>query len=322
VDAGLDDLAMHRVIAFILLWPRAARRTPTSARSHGGIAVRHLDRVPAAVRRGVLRARHLALWRKAGVGRGIRRLEPVSFALGWAALAIALLSSIDTLAEHSFAVHMVQHELLMVVRGAADRARASARSVRWGLPPPCEGAAAAVARTPVIQALWQPDHLFAGGVEHSCAGPVDLARADPVRARVDALRVAWSPAHLLLRFRAGLLVVRVRARITDLRAWAIASLFTTMLHTSALGALLTFAPSAWYLLDGPPAFGLTALEDQQLGGLVMWVPGGLAYMIAGLAVVRRWLSLPCIAASATRPQSDREADRHRTSPITRPAQNP
>jgi cytochrome c oxidase assembly factor CtaG len=76
---------------------------------------------------------------------------------------------------------------------------------------------------------------------------------------------------------------------------SIASLFTTMLHTSALGALLTFAPSAWYPLDGTVAFGLTALEDQQLGGLVMWVPGGLAYMIVGLAVVRRWLSAPEVA---------------------------
>jgi len=57
----------------------------------------------------------LRLWRKAGVGHGIRRLELVSFALGWASLAIALLSPIDTVAEHSFAIHMIQHELLMVV---------------------------------------------------------------------------------------------------------------------------------------------------------------------------------------------------------------
>jgi putative membrane protein len=36
--------------------------------------------------------------------------------------------------------------------------------------------------------------------------------------------------------------------------------------------------------------GLTALEDQQLGGLVMWMLGGLAYVGAGLAVVAAWLS--------------------------------
>ena len=63
-----------------------------------------------------------------------------------------------------------------------------------------------------------------------------------------------------------------------------------MLHTSALGALLKFAPSPWYGVAGPRAFGLSALEDQQLGGLIMWVPGGLSYLVAGLWLVRQWLS--------------------------------
>jgi cytochrome c oxidase assembly factor CtaG len=73
---------------------------------------------------------------------------------------------------------------------------------------------------------------------------------------------------------------------------AMASLFTTMLHTSVLGALLTFAPSPWYASAGMRAFGLSALEDQQLGGLIMWVPGGLAYLIAGLGLLARWLAPP------------------------------
>ena len=68
-----------------------------------------------------------------------------------------------------------------------------------------------------------------------------------------------------------------------------------MLHTSALGALLTFAPSPWYVTDGARAFGLSALEDQQLGGLIMWVPGGMAYMIMGLIIVGRWLAPPQIS---------------------------
>ena len=73
-------------------------------------------------------------------------------------------------------------------------------------------------------------------------------------------------------------------------ATAIACLFTTMLHTSALGALLTVAPSAWYGYEGLAMLGLSPLEDQQLGGLVMWVPGSLPYLFAGLAVVRAWLA--------------------------------
>jgi cytochrome c oxidase assembly factor CtaG len=35
--------------------------------------------------------------------------------------------------------------------------------------------------------------------------------------------------------------------------------------------------------------GLTPLEDQQLAGLVMWVPGAIGYLIAALAITTAWL---------------------------------
>ena len=52
-----------------------------------------------------------------------------------------------------------------------------------------------------------------------------------------------------------------------------------------LGALLTLAPRPLYAIHELTAapWGLTALEDQQLGGLLMWVPGGLI-LAAALAV--------------------------------------
>jgi cytochrome c2 len=63
------------------------------------------------------------------------------------------------------------------------------------------------------------------------------------------------------------------------------------LQTGALGALLTFAPSLWYpayaATTGP--WGISPLDDQQLGGLIMWIPGSIAYLIAGLAVFGGWL---------------------------------
>jgi putative membrane protein len=48
---------------------------------------------------------------------------------------------------------------------------------------------------------------------------------------------------------------------------------------------------AWYPLYAgrAAAWGLTVLEDQQLAGLVMWVPGGLVYMGAALALAATWL---------------------------------
>ncbi|WP_333829282.1 cytochrome c oxidase assembly protein [Pararhodobacter sp.] len=58
-----------------------------------------------------------------------------------------------------------------------------------------------------------------------------------------------------------------------------------------LGAILTFAPRALYAehLTGTEAFGLTLLADQQLAGLIMWVPGMLPFaLVAALALQAGW----------------------------------
>jgi putative membrane protein len=68
-------------------------------------------------------------------------------------------------------------------------------------------------------------------------------------------------------------------------------LFTTAVHTGGLGALMAFARAPWYPLysDRAGMWGLTALGDQQLAGLIMWIPASLAYLVAALLIVRRWL---------------------------------
>jgi cytochrome c oxidase assembly factor CtaG len=67
--------------------------------------------------------------------------------------------------------------------------------------------------------------------------------------------------------------------------------FTTAVHTSILGALLTFAPHIWYpaYSTTTQAWGLSPVEDQQLGGLIMWVPASLVYVLAGLALLAAWM---------------------------------
>ena len=66
-------------------------------------------------------------------------------------------------------------------------------------------------------------------------------------------------------------------------------LFTTAVHTSILGALLTFASTVWYpdYAATTPAWGLTPLEDQQVGGLIMWIPAGLVYRDRRTGALRR-----------------------------------
>lgn len=72
----------------------------------------------------------------------------------------------------------------------------------------------------------------------------------------------------------------------------IISLFTTGLHTTLLGALIATADHplfAAYTAAGTQPWGLTPLSDQQLGGVIMWVPAGIVYLGAALFVFFRWI---------------------------------
>ena len=86
--------------------------------------------------------------------------------------------------------------------------------------------------------------------------------------------------------------------------------FTTILHTSVLGGLLTFAPRPWYAsyLTTAPWWHLTALEDQQLGGLIMWIPAGTLLLVVALVLLVKW-----IQESQTRWQYTRMAELSRFS---------
>ena len=122
--------------------------------------------------------------------------------------------------------------------------------------------------------------------DRSHDGRSDLGRA--VRPRHELARSRARYRDAALHARPAAADGHRRSRYLPVRTTC--GLCHAMLHTSALGALLTFAPTVWYASGQSAPFGLTPLEDQQLGGLVMWVPGGLGYMIAGLAIVARWLT--------------------------------
>jgi putative membrane protein len=68
-------------------------------------------------------------------------------------------------------------------------------------------------------------------------------------------------------------------------------MFTTALHSGFLGALITFARTAWYpaYAETAPVWGLSALEDQQIGGAIMWIPACTVYIVASLAAMAGWM---------------------------------
>ena len=235
----------------------------------------------------------LRLWRRAGWGRGITIAQALRFALGWLVLAAALLSPIDTLGASSFAAHMVQHELLMVVAAPLLVLGRPLEAWTWSLAPASRAALGSVARIPWLRGPWRAmtDPLGAWTL-HALAlwlwhlpGLFALALAN------EGVHIAQHACFLGTALLFWWSVFDRSPRHSG--GAALASLFATMGHSGALGALLTFSARPWYShYAAPNALGLTALADQQLGGLVMWGPGGLAYLAAALVIASRWLLEP------------------------------
>ena len=83
-----------------------------------------------------------------------------------------------------------------------------------------------------------------------------------------------------------------RLRQADAGA-AVIALLATMVLMGLLAALLIFAGRAFYQPHWltTQAWGFSPLEDQQLSGILMWVPGSAIYLLVALAVLYRSLRL-------------------------------
>jgi putative membrane protein len=67
-------------------------------------------------------------------------------------------------------------------------------------------------------------------------------------------------------------------------------LFLDGMFMMVLGIVFTFAPVVFYSAysSAPRLWGLSALTDQQIGGLVMWYPGNLPYAVLLAVAFYRW----------------------------------
>jgi putative membrane protein len=232
----------------------------------------------------------LRLWRRAGTGRGIRRYQVLAFALGWLALAVALVSPLDALGSRLFSAHMVQHELLMVVAAPLLCVAQPLVAWLWALPPRWRRAVGTATGNPAWRTAWAL--LTAPAAAWALHALVLWGWHVPAlfdaALRSDAVHTAQ---HLGFVASALLYWWSTLRRDRAAEGAALLSLFTTMVHTAALGALLTLSPLPWYApyQASAAALGWTALEDQQLGGLVMWVPAGMAYLAVAVLLAARWL---------------------------------
>src|SRR3954452_17578068 len=233
------------------------------------------------------------LWRAAGrSGAGIRRWEAGCFAAGWFALFVALVSPLHPWGAVLFAAHMTQHEVLMLVAAPLLVLGRPLVIFLKALPPGLAGDLARASNTHAWQRVWRLlSNAFVAWLIHAIILWVwhipSLFQATLTSEFVHALQHTSFLGSALLFWWA---VMHGRSRAMGFGA-AVLYMFTTALHSGLLGALLTFGRTVWYpIYSGKTQpWGLSPLEDQQLGGLIMWIPAGVVYIIAGLALFAGWL---------------------------------
>jgi putative membrane protein len=284
---------MPALIAFVLAMLAAGS-------AHGHAALRDPNEGAGAEAVVVIVIVLAVFWYTAGlrrvwprVVRGRRELayRAISFAAGLAMTGAALLSPLDRWGAQLFAMHMIQHELLMLVAAPLLVAGRPLPLFLWAFGDASRTLLVRVTQWRGVRVVWvallSPIiawllHALVLWVWHVPAFFDAVLRSEPLH---DVQHFTFLVSALA--FWASM----IEARRPDQQGAAVLYLFTTTVHTSILGALITFAGKPWFsaYLQIPRDWGLTALEDQQLGGLIMWVPGGLVYVGVALALLVRWL---------------------------------
>ena len=239
---------------------------------------------------GALYARGELLRRaQTGQPRG-RRLA--AFAAGWVVVLLSLVSPVAGLAGELLWVHMIQHLLMVVVAAPLLALGAPQATIRRALSPGARHTLArAVRRWSLQRRPWAPPTVVIATLVHVLA--LWLWHAPPLydlaatNAAVHLLEHVFFLGSALWFWTAVVAATRRGRRQHGLATLAMGVLIA---QGGVLGALLTFTPQSLYTAY-TGAYGLTALDDQQLAGTLMWVPPGFVYAIAGITLFIRWLDL-------------------------------
>jgi putative membrane protein len=233
------------------------------------------------------------LWHRAGVGRSISVARVVAYALGVLALIVALISPLEALAGSLFSLHMVQHLLIILVApplliaGNPDVALLWALPqqwrARWGRIEQRMGNSITGGKGPLIVVLlatgvlwmWHMPNLY------------DLAVQN------DLVHWAEHAGFLVTSVLFWITVLRLRVRDHVGNGMRILYVFGMAVQGSLLGALITFASRPLYqsyIGSTIAGWDLGPLEDQQLAGIIMWVPPALLYIGVVAYLFVNWLS--------------------------------
>jgi putative membrane protein len=226
---------------------------------------------------------------------GLRKLRwrHTSFCAGWLTLCFALTSPIHELGEQLFSAHMLQHELLILLSAPLISASHPGATCLWAFAPRHRahlgGWVQAVERSPMVSLFTRP--LAAWLLEAIVLWVWHIPTLYQATLSSDSVHAAQ---HLSFFLTAVLFWSALYGVGRSAMSYGEGTMyvFGAAAQCSALGALLTFSSVLWYpaYTDTTARWGLSPLQDQQLGGVIMWVPSSIVFIVIGLALFAKWLS--------------------------------
>jgi cytochrome c oxidase assembly factor CtaG len=212
------------------------------------------------------------------------------FVAGWAVLTFSLVSPLHEGGERSFALHMTEHELIMLLATLLLAASHAGGTLAWGLPTALRQQLGGGWKRPLAAAWQRLTEPITATVVQSVVmwawhAPALFNRTLESRGWHVAQHFSFILASLL--FWSAMLNVRRGSYLLSA-----ACLFVTSLVEGALGALMSFSTSPWYAdyaAMGISGVGLDPVTDQRLAGLLMWIPGGFIHGAMAVVLLYRWL---------------------------------
>jgi putative membrane protein len=211
------------------------------------------------------------LRRRFGNAAPLSRMRVQLFLLGVLTLLAAIVSPLDTLSSYLLSAHMVQHLLMTLIVAPL----LLLGTPGWMLRP--------LLRLPLAQpigrALTHPTTAFL--LFNLIFSAWHVPALYDLALRNDAVHIL---EHLLFLATAVLTWWPIFSPLDELPRLSepaqLLYLFFESLPPTILGALITFAGEPLYTeyVAAPRLWGLSVLLDQQIGGLIMWIPGALVYL--------------------------------------------
>jgi putative membrane protein len=219
----------------------------------------------------------------------VARWRTATFMGGMLALFLALISPLDAVSGSLFSAHMLQHLLLVLVAAPLLVLSRPISLLLRGMPVGLRRKIGRFSHAPLSQSLRQ-----------RLTQPVTITIVHIAGIWLWHIPAFYSAAlnndffhvleHASFFITAGLYWSMIAS--TDDYGVRVISVFVVMMLTGLPGALMTFSGSPWYPDHTPyvSAWGLTPLEDQQLAGLMMWVPSGMVYALTAVLLFGAWLT--------------------------------